>query len=66
MIAEAKVIRRCGWNLRRKLRQLWLRDDMGQRKIAEHARVDRKNGPRYVECLRGGRTGPRRRPGRVD
>jgi DNA-binding transcriptional regulator LsrR (DeoR family) len=32
--------------------RLWLRDDMGLRKIAEHAGVDRKTVRRYVEAGR--------------
>ena len=30
--------------------RLWLRDDMGERKIAEHAGVDRKTVRRYVKA----------------
>ena len=30
--------------------RLWLRDDMGERKIAEHAGVDRKTVRRYVQA----------------
>jgi transposase len=34
----------------REILRLWLRDDMGERKIAEHAGVDRKTVRRYVQA----------------